>query len=108
MGGVMAWAGAGRHALDLTVRLTSARSVGYVRELVRRLRAASGFLLNLACRGGGRVLAVIDVAARRLLHPAVHDEPVPQIGPRCPTSASMSSSSSPAQGAGVAGQERPV
>jgi tetratricopeptide (TPR) repeat protein len=28
----------GRQALDLTVRLTSARSVGYVRELVRRLR----------------------------------------------------------------------
>ena len=28
----------GRQALDLTVRLTSARSVGYVRDLVRRLR----------------------------------------------------------------------
>jgi hypothetical protein len=28
----------GRQALDLTVRLTSARSVGHVRELVRRLR----------------------------------------------------------------------
>jgi hypothetical protein len=29
---------AGRQALDLTVRLTSVRSVGYVRDLVRRLR----------------------------------------------------------------------
>jgi len=29
---------AGRQALDLTVRLTSARSVGYVRDLVQRLR----------------------------------------------------------------------
>ena len=28
----------GRQALDLTVRLTSARSVGYARDLVRRLR----------------------------------------------------------------------
>jgi tetratricopeptide (TPR) repeat protein len=28
----------GRQALDLTVRLTSARSIGYVRDLVRRLR----------------------------------------------------------------------
>lgn len=28
----------GRQALDLTVRLTSARSVHYVRDLVRRLR----------------------------------------------------------------------
>jgi hypothetical protein len=34
------WAcAAGRQALDLTVRLTSARSVGYVRDLVRRPRA---------------------------------------------------------------------
>jgi hypothetical protein len=32
----------GRQALDLTVRLTSARSVGYVRDLVRRLRPCAG------------------------------------------------------------------
>jgi len=41
-------------------------------------RPPAGFLLNLACRRGGRVLAVIDIAARQLPHPAVHDEPVPQ------------------------------
>lgn len=33
---------AGRQALDLTVRLTSARSVGYVRDLLRRLRPRAG------------------------------------------------------------------
>jgi hypothetical protein len=32
----------GRQALDLTVRLTSARSVRYVRDLVRRLRPRAG------------------------------------------------------------------
>jgi hypothetical protein len=33
---------AGRRALDLTVRLTSARSVRYVRDLVRVLRPRAG------------------------------------------------------------------
>jgi len=40
-------------------------------------RPPASFLLDLACRRGGRVLAVIDVTARQLPHPAAHDEPVP-------------------------------
>jgi hypothetical protein len=88
-------------------RLTSARSVRYVRDLIRvprsradvpavrdftaqvreRLPAAAEHAALARCRRHG-VFSVIHVAARQLLHPEVHDEPVPpyQKNPLAPSS----------------------
>jgi hypothetical protein len=57
----------GRQALDLTVRLTSARSVGYVRDLVRRLRPHAGVpaVRDFTAEVAERLPAEAGRAARR-------------------------------------------